>query len=78
MRQYHQLSTQTFVDEAQKAELRQLRKQMAKRNFKSFMLFGFSIAVFLLAMFAVFQMPNWFPGVSSWLEQTGVLTSASS
>jgi len=78
MRKYHQLSTQKLVDKAQKAELRQLRRQMAKRNFKSYMLFAFSFYLFLFVMFAVFQMPNWFPEVSSWLEQTGVLTSAAS
>ena len=78
MIQHHQLSTQKYVDEIQKDEVRQIRSQMSNRSFKSFLLLAFSISVFLFSMYAVFQMPNWFPEVNFWLEQTGILTSASS
>ena len=78
MSQHHQLSTQKFVDEVQKGEVREIRKHMAKRSFKSFLLLGFSITVFLFTMYAVFHMPTWFPEINFWLEQTGILTSAAS
>ena len=74
---YHELSTQKLVDEVQKKEFHQLRKQMAKESRKSLMLFAFAFLVFLLAMFTVFQMPNWMPAVQSWLDQAGILTSTS-
>ena len=76
--QYHELSTQKYVDEVQKQEVQQIRQHMAKRSFKSFMLLGFSLAVFLFAMYAVFNMPHWFPEIGFWLEQSGILTSAAS
>ena len=78
MSQYHQLNTQKYVDEVQKEEVREFHRHVAKRSFKSFLLLGFSVCVFLFSMYAVFQMPNWFPEVSHWLEQTGILTSAAS
>ncbi len=78
MPQYQQLSTQKYVDVVQKQELKQLRRAMAARTIKSLMLFLFSIAVFLLAMYSVFQMPNWMPAVQTWLEQVGILTSQAS
>ena len=78
MSQYQQLSTQKYVDQVQQEEVRQNHRHNASRTIKSFLLLAFSVSVFLFSMYAVFQMPNWFPEVSSWLEQTGILTSASS
>ena len=78
MPQYQQLSTQKYVDEVQKKELRHVRKIMAQRSFKSFMWLAFSATVFLFSMYVVFHMPTWFPEINIWLEQTGILTSASS
>ena len=58
MSQYHQLNTQKYVDEVQKEEVREFHRHVAKRSFKSFLLLGFSVCVFLFSMYAVFQMPN--------------------
>jgi len=76
--EYHDLSTQKYVDEAQKKELNQVRKAMATQSRDSMLLFLFSVIVFLLAMYTVFQMPNWMPAINTWLEQAGVLTSSAS
>ena len=75
MSEYHKLSTQKFVDEAHKEEICQLRKAMAIESRNSMLLFLFSMVVFLLAMYVVFQMPNWMPAINAWLEQAGILTS---
>lgn len=75
MSEYHNLSTQKYVDEAQKEELHQVRQTIAVQSRNSMMLFLFSVVVFLLAMYTVFQMPNWMPAISAWLEQIGILTS---
>ncbi len=76
MSKHHQLSTQKYVDEVQKEEIKQIRKDMAVQSSKSFLLLMFSIFVFLFAMFAVFQMPNWLPAANEMLENAGILTSA--
>ena len=65
MSEYHNLSTQKYVDEAQKEELRQVRQTIAVQSRNSMMLFLFSVVVFLLAMYTVFQMPNWMPAISA-------------
>lgn len=78
MADYHQLSTQKYVEEVQQEELQEVRKAMATRSRNSMMLFLFSLIVFLLAMYIVFQMPNWMPAINTWLEQAGILTSQSS
>ena len=75
MSEYHNLSTQKYVDEAQKEELHQVRQTIAVQSRNSTMLFLFSVVVFLLAMYTVFQMPNWMPAINAWLEQIGILTS---
>ena len=76
MSKHHQLSTQKYVDEVQKEEIKQIRKDIAVQSSKSFLLLMFSIFVFLFAMFAVFQMPNWLPAANEMLENAGILTSA--
>ena len=76
MSKHHQLSTQKYVDEVQKEEIKQIRKDIAVQSNKSFLLLMFSIFVFLFAMFAVFQMPNWLPAANEMLENAGILTSA--
>ena len=73
MSKHHQLSTQKYVDEVQKEEIKQIRKDIAVQSNKSFLLLMFSIFVFL---FAVFQMPNWLPAANEMLENAGILTSA--
>ena len=78
MSKNHQLSTQKYVDEVQKEEIKQIRKDIAVQSNKSFLLLMFSIFVFLFAMFAVFQMPNWLPAANEMLENAGILTSAAS
>ena len=78
MAEYHDLSTQKYVDEVQKEEIKQIRKDIAVQSNKSFLLLMFSIFVFLFAMFAVFQMPNWLPAANEMLENAGILTSAAS
>lgn len=78
MSKHHQLSTQKYVDEVQKEEIKQIRKDIAVQSSKSFLLLMFSIFVFLFAMFAVFQMPNWLPAANEMLENAGILTSAAS
>ena len=75
MSEHHNLSTQKYVNESQKEELRQVRKALAVQSRNSMMLFLFSVIVFLLAMYTVFQMPNWMPAINAWLEQAGILTS---
>ena len=76
MSKHHQLSTQKYVDEVQKEEIKQIRRDIAVQTSKSFLLLMFSIFVFLFAMFAVFQMPNWLPAANEMLENAGILTSA--
>ncbi len=76
MPEYHDLSTQKYVDEVQKEELRQVRKAVATQSRSSLMFLLFSLIVFLLAMYTVFQMPNWMPAINTWLEQAGILTSS--
>lgn len=76
MSEHHNLSTQKYVDEVQKEEIKQIRKDIAVQSSKSFLLLMFSIFVFLFAMFAVFQMPNWLPAANEMLENAGILTSA--
>ena len=76
MAEYHDLSTQKYVDEVQKQELRQVRKAAAVQSRNSIMFLLFSVIVFLLAMYTVFQMPNWMPAINTWLEQVGILTSS--
>ena len=76
MSEHHNLSTQKYVDEVQKEEIIQIRKDIAVQSSKSFLLLMFSIFVFLFAMFAVFQMPNWLPAANEMLENAGILTSA--
>ena len=78
MSEHHNLSTQKYVDEVQKEEIKQIRKDIAVQSNKSFLLLMFSIFVFLFAMFAVFQMPNWLPAANEMLENAGILTSAAS
>lgn len=78
MSKHHQLSTQKYVDEVQEKEIKQIRKDIAVQSNKSFLLLMFSIFVFLFAMFAVFQMPNWLPAANEMLENAGILTSAAS
>ena len=78
MSKHHQLSTQKYVDDVQKEEIKQIRKDIAVQSNKSFLLLMFSIFVFLFAMFAVFQMPNWLPAANEMLENAGILTSAAS
>ena len=78
MSKHHQLSTQKYVDEVQEKEIKQIRKDIAVQSSKSFLLLMFSIFVFLFAMFAVFQMPNWLPAANEMLENAGILTSAAS
>ena len=75
MPKHHDLSTQKYVDEVQKEELRQVRKAVATQSRNSIMFFLLSVIVFLLAMYTVFQMPNWMPAINTWLEQAGILTS---
>jgi len=75
MSKHHQLSTQKFVDEAQKEEIKQIRRDIAAQANRSFLLLMFSVIVFLFSMYAVFQMPNWLPAISETLEQAGILTS---
>lgn len=65
MSEHHNLSTQKYVDEAQKEELHQVRQTIAVQSRNSMMLFLFSVVVFLLAMYTVFQMPNWMPAISA-------------
>ena len=65
MSEYHNLSTEKYVDEAQKEELHQVRQTIAVQSRNSMMLFLFSVVVFLLAMYTVFQMPNWMPAISA-------------
>ena len=76
MPKHHDLSTQKYVDEVQKEELRQVCKAVATQSRNSIMFFLFSVIVFLLAMYTVFQMPNWMPAINTWLEQAGILTSS--
>ena len=76
MSKNHQLSTQKYVDEVQEKEIKQIRRDIAVQTSKSFLLLMFSIFVFLFAMFAVFQMPNWLPAANEMLENAGILTSA--
>jgi len=52
MSKHHQLSTQKYVDEVQKEEIKQIRKDIAVQSSKSFLLLMFSIFVFL------FRLPN--------------------
>jgi hypothetical protein len=74
MTDYHQLSTEKYVQEAQAKEVKQIRTAMAKQSERSLMLFCFALVTFLLAMLAVFQMPTWMPAISDWLQEIGVLS----
>lgn len=73
MSEFHQLSTQQYVEQAAEIEAKMLRDIERRESIKLMAQFGFAVVVLGLSMFAVYTMPNWLPQVNAWLDQAGIL-----
>jgi len=72
MPHYHELSTETYWTQSVEKEIKELTRQRNRNAIRAFTQFVFAVAVFSITVLAVQEMPNWWPVMTSFMEQNGI------